>query len=38
VGEALEITESRRTSRQLFCMRFGRSLGSYIAMLYLFTK
>lgn len=38
VNEALEVNELHRSPRQLFCFRFGRSLGSYVSMLYLITK
>ncbi|CAD5206424.1 unnamed protein product [Bursaphelenchus okinawaensis] len=36
--ESLEINEVRQVPRTIFCMRFGRSLGSFVSMLYLFIK
>ncbi|KAE9415383.1 hypothetical protein Angca_003690 [Angiostrongylus cantonensis] len=36
--ECLEFHSERRTACRLFCFRFGRGLGSYVSMLYLFVK
>ncbi|PIO65181.1 putative innexin-3, partial [Teladorsagia circumcincta] len=36
--ECLEFHNERRTPYRLFCFRFGRGLGSYVSMLYLFVK
>uniref|UniRef100_A0A914GPN7 Innexin n=1 Tax=Globodera rostochiensis TaxID=31243 RepID=A0A914GPN7_GLORO len=38
LNETLELHEARRTPRYFFCMRFGRTLGSYVSMLYLIIK
>ncbi|KAL3118885.1 hypothetical protein niasHT_008232 [Heterodera trifolii] len=38
LNETLELHEARRTPRYFFCMRFGRTLGSYVSMLYLVIK
>jgi hypothetical protein len=38
VNECLEVQEMRRSPRQIFCVRLGRKLGSYVSMLYLCTK
>ncbi|KAK5977258.1 Innexin [Trichostrongylus colubriformis] len=36
--ECLEFQNERRSPYRLFCFRFGRGLGSYVSMLYLFVK
>ncbi|KIH69596.1 innexin-3 family protein [Ancylostoma duodenale] len=36
--ECLEFQSERRTPYRILCFRFGRGLGSYVSMLYLFVK
>ncbi|EYB82670.1 hypothetical protein Y032_0354g3312 [Ancylostoma ceylanicum] len=36
--ECLEFQNERRTPYRILCFRFGRGLGSYVSMLYLFVK
>uniref|UniRef100_A0AC35TPG7 Innexin n=1 Tax=Rhabditophanes sp. KR3021 TaxID=114890 RepID=A0AC35TPG7_9BILA len=38
VYDALAINDCRKMQANFMCLRFGRSLGSYVSMLYLFTK
>jgi hypothetical protein len=38
VTECLEMNCRRPTPRRVLCFRLGRSLGSYVSMLYLFIK
>lgn len=38
VVECLEMNSRRPTPRRVMCFRLGRSLGSYVSMLYLFIK
>jgi innexin len=38
VNECLDISAGRRAPQQIFCIRIGRNLGSYVATLYLFVK
>lgn len=38
VVECLEMNNRRPTPRRVLCFRLGRSLGSYVSMLYLFIK
>lgn len=38
VVECLEMNMRRPTPRRVLCFRLGRSLGSYVSMLYLFIK
>nr|CAD2189398.1 unnamed protein product [Meloidogyne enterolobii]CAD2195262.1 unnamed protein product [Meloidogyne enterolobii] len=38
LNETLELHETHRTPRYFLCLRFGRSLGSYVSSLYLFIK
>ena len=38
ISESLEMNEAQRIPRRVFCFRLGRHLGSYVTMLYLFTK
>ncbi|KAF7637784.1 Innexin [Meloidogyne graminicola] len=38
LNETLELHETHRTPKYFFCLRFGRSLGSYVSSLYLIIK
>ncbi|KJH42920.1 innexin-3 domain protein [Dictyocaulus viviparus] len=38
IEECLEFYSEHRSVCRLFCFRFGRGLGSYVSMLYLFVK
>jgi len=38
VNECLDLSAGRRAPQQIFCIRVGQNLGSYVASLYLFVK